>query len=173
MTAISKTIFKNFVNSFPIILLFFLAFSGFDLSFFLYEANFSFNIIYVVIFFWVLKKPDDLGYGLIFFAGIINDVVQSFPIGISSINYLLLCAIASFVRARTLQPNILYDWILFFVAILIISSVNYSISAIIFDSPIRYGTLMFNSFVTFLAYPVFSKIFEAINFLSLNQANDN
>ena len=173
MTAISKTIFKTFVNSFPIILLFFLAFSGFDLSFFLYEANFSFNIIYVVIFFWVLKKPDDLGYGLIFFAGIINDVVQSFPIGISSINYLLLCAIASFVRARTLQPNILYDWILFFVAVLIVGSVNYSILAIIFDSPIRYGTLMLNSFVTFLAYPVFSKIFEVINFLSLKQENDN
>ena len=49
-----------------------------------------------------LKKPDRLGYGLIFLAGIINDVVQNFPIGISSINYLLLCSIAAFIRNRTL-----------------------------------------------------------------------
>ena len=62
-----------------------------------------------------------LGYGLIFFAGIINDVVQNLPIGVSSINYLLLCVIASFFRTRTLVPNLIYDWILFFIAILIIS----------------------------------------------------
>ena len=122
-------------------------------------------------FFWVLKKPDSLGYGLIFFAGIINDVVQSFPIGISSINYLLLCAIASFIRARTIQPSLLYDWILFFIAILIISSVNFSILTIIFESPIRYGTLMSSSFVTFLVYPIFSKIFNQIYLLSLKQEN--
>jgi len=171
MISISKTLFKNFVNSFSVIILFFLAFTGFNFSFFLHEVNFSFNLIYIVIFFWILKKPESLGYGMIFFAGIINDIVQSFPIGISSINYLLLCAIASFIRTRTLQPNILYDWILFFVAILIISSVNYSISVLFFDSSMRYGILMFNSFITFLIYPIFSKLFTEIYILSLKNEN--
>jgi len=171
MTAISKNLLKNFIQSFSIILLFFLALTGFNFSFNLYEVTFSFNLIYLVIFFWILKKPEALGYGMIFFAGIINDIVQNFPIGISSINFLLLCAIASFVRARTLQPNLLYDWILFFVAILIISSINYSISVIFFDSPIRYGTLMFNSFITFLIYPIFSKLFTEIYLLSLKHEN--
>ena len=171
MTAISKSFLKNFIQSFAIIILFFLAFTGFNFSFDLYDITFSFNLIYLVIFFWILKKPDALGYGMIFFAGIINDVVQNFPIGISSINFLLLCAIASFVRARTLQPNLLYDWIIFFVAILIISSINYSISIIFFDSPIRYGTLMFNSFITFLIYPIFSKLFTEIYLLSLKHEN--
>jgi len=84
-----KKIYKNFIHTFPLLLLFFLAFTGFDLTFFLIENNFSFNFIYAVIFYWVLKKPERLGYGLIFLVGIINDVVQNFPIGISSINYLL------------------------------------------------------------------------------------
>ena len=171
MSGIGKKIFRKIIFSFPLILLFFLVFSGFDLSFFFSETNFSFNFIYIVIFFWILKKPEALGYGMIFFAGIINDIVQNFPIGISSINFLLLCAIASFVRARTLQPNLLYDWILFFAAILIISSINYSISVIFFDSPIRYGTLMFNSFITFLIYPIFSKLFTEIYLLSLKHEN--
>ena len=164
-----KKIYHNFIHAFPILFLFFLAFTGFDLSFFLFENNYSFNFIYIVIFYWVLKKPDRLGYGLIFLTGIINDIVQNFPIGISSINYLLLCAIASFIRTKTLMPNLLYDWILFFVAIIIISSVNYSILTLIFSYPIKYGTLMFSSFITFLIYPVLSKLFDRITLIDLRE----
>ena len=166
-----KKIYHNFIRAFPIIFLFFLAFTGFDLSFFLFENSYSFNFIYIVIFYWVLKKPDRLGYGLIFLTGIINDIVQNFPIGISSINYLLLCAIAAFIRAKTLMPSLLYDWILFFVAILIISSVNYSILTLIFSYPIKYGTLMFSSFITFLIYPILSKLFFQINLIDLREEN--
>ena len=128
-----KRAYKRFIHSFPILLLFFIAFTGFDLSFFFLNISFSFNFIYILIFFWILKKPERLGYGLVFFAGIINDVVQNFPIGVSSINYLLLCSIALFIRSRTLMPNLMYDWVFFVVAILIISSVHYSILTVIFE----------------------------------------
>ena len=162
-----KKAYYSFIHSFPLLFLFFLAFTGFDLSFFLFKNNYSFNFIYLLIFYWILKKPDRLGYGLIFLVGIINDVVQNFPIGISSINYLLLCAIAAFIRARTILPNLLYDWLIFFVAILIVSSIDYSVLSIIFNFPIEYETLMFNSLITFLIYPIFSKIFDQINLLNL------
>ena len=158
-----KKIYHNFIHTFPLILLFFLAFTGFDLSFFLFGNNNYFNFIYLVIFYWILKKPERLGYGLIFLAGIINDVVQNFPIGISSINYLFLCAIAAFIRTRTLMPNLIYDWIFFLVAILIVSSVNYTILTLIFETPIKYGTLMFSSFITFIIYPLLTKILNQIN----------
>ena len=166
-----KKIYHNFIHTFPLLFLFFLAFTGFDLSFFLFGNNYSFNFICAVIFYWILKKPDRLGYGLIFLAGIINDVVQNFPIGISSINYLLLCAIAAFIRVRTLMPSLLYDWILFLVAILIVSSVNYTILRLIFEYPIKYGTLMFSSFITFLIYPALSKLFDKITLIDLKEKN--
>tara|TARA_B100000427_G_scaffold305102_1_gene290859 strand:+ start:672 stop:1199 length:528 start_codon:yes stop_codon:yes gene_type:complete len=171
MPNLSKRIFLPFADSLPIILLFILVFTGFDLSFFISEMNFSFNFVYILIFFWVLRDPEALGYGIIFLAGIINDVVQNFPIGISSINFLLLCAIAAFVRARTLLPNILYDWIIFFIAIIIVSSINYSVITIVFEIPIKYGTLMASSFLSFLAYPLISKIFDTIH--SMNQERRN
>jgi len=164
-----KKVYHSIIHTFPLIFLFFLALTGFDLSFFLYENTYSFNFIYVVIFYWILKKPDRLGYGLIFLAGIINDVVQNFPIGISSINYLLLCAIAAFIRAKTLMPSLIYDWIFFLVAILIVSSVNFSILTLVFEYPIKYGTLMFCSFISFLIYPVLSKLFDKINLIDLEQ----
>ena len=125
----------------------------------------------MAIFYWVLKKPDRIGYGLIFLAGIINDIVQNFPIGVSSINYLLLCAIAAFIRARTLMPNLLFDWIFFLFAILIISSVNFTILTIIFEYPIKYGILMFSSFITFLVYPILSKLFDKITLIDLREEN--
>tara|TARA_B100000427_G_C15340683_1_gene521043 strand:- start:279 stop:803 length:525 start_codon:yes stop_codon:yes gene_type:complete len=166
-----KKIYHNFIHTFPLILLFFLAFTGFDLSFFLFGNNYYFNFIYAVIFYWVLKKPERLGYGLIFLAGIINDVVQNFPIGISSINYLLLCSIAAFIRTRTLMPSLLYDWIFYLIAILIISSVHYTNLTLIFEYPIKYGTLMFSGFITFVIYPVLSKIFDKILFIDLREEN--
>jgi len=166
-----RKIYKNAIHTFPILLLFFLAFTGFDLAFFVFKNNFSFNFIYVVIFYWILKKPERLGYGLIFLAGIINDVVQDFPIGISSINFLLLCAIAAFIRTKTLMPNLLYDWVFFLVAIIIISSVNYLILTTIFEYPIKYTTLMTNSFITFLIYPVLSKLFYQVNLIDLREEN--
>tara|TARA_B100000965_G_scaffold391302_1_gene399177 strand:- start:45 stop:569 length:525 start_codon:yes stop_codon:yes gene_type:complete len=166
-----KKIYHNFIHAFPVIFLFFFAFTGFDFSFFLFGNNYYFNFIYAVIFYWVLKKPERLGYGLIFLAGIINDVVQNFPIGISSINYLLLCAIAAFIRARTLMPNLLYDWILFLIAILIVSSVNFTTLALFFEYPIKYGTLMFSAFITFLIYPILSKFFDTVTIIDLKEEN--
>mgnify|MGYP001426943344 FL=1 len=140
--------------------------------FFFYGSNFSFNFVYLIIFFFALKSPNNLGYGLIFFAGIINDVVQNFPIGVSSINYLLLCAIAAFVRSKMVLPNLFYDWILFLIAILIISSVNYTTLTMIFEIPIEYGALMSNSILTFLIYPVISKTFNE-KVLSIMRSEDD
>ena len=169
---IEKKIYKNVIRIFPLIFLYILVLTGFDLSFFFYGSNFSFNFVYLIIFFFVLKSPNNLGYGLIFFAGIINDVVQNFPIGISSINYLLLCAIAAFIRSRMVLPNLFYDWILFLIAILIISSVNYTTLTMIFEIPIEYGVLMSNSILTFLIYPVISKIFNE-NILLIMRSGDD
>ena len=166
-----KKIYHKFIHVFPLIILFFLAFTGFDLSFFLLGNNYYFHFIYAVIFYWVLKKPERLGYGLIFLAGIINDVVQNFPIGISPINYLLLCSIAAFIRTRTLVPSLLYDWIFYLFAILIISSVNFTVLTLIFEYPIKYGTLMFSSFITFIIYPILSKLFDKITLLDLREEN--
>ena len=172
MKKLEKKFYKNIVKSFPIVLLFLLVLTGFDLSFFFYDNNFSFNFVYLIIFFFVLKNPDTLSYGLIFLAGIINDVIQNFPIGISSVNFLLLCAIAAFIRTRIVLPNLFYDWIFFFIAILIISSVNYTILTMIFEIPIKYGILMSNAILTALIYPILSKIFNEKFLLILRSDND-
>tara|TARA_B100000989_G_scaffold119006_1_gene87613 strand:- start:397 stop:918 length:522 start_codon:yes stop_codon:yes gene_type:complete len=171
MTKANIKLYQLLLNGFPLILLFFFALTGYTLTFRFFAINISFNFIHLIVFYWVLRKPEMLGYGLIFFAGIINDVVQNLPIGISSINYLLLCVIASFFRTRTLVPNLIYDWVLFLIAILIVSSIHFSLLSILFDGTTKYGALMSTAFFSFLIYPLIAKLFNQIYLLGLKQEN--
>ena len=168
---LESTFLKKLILFSPLIILYTLVFTGFNLSFYLYNNNFSFNFVYLVVFFWSLKNPNHLGFGFIFFSGIINDVVQNLPIGISSINYLFLSLIATFIRARLIILNIFYEWVLFLISILIVSSINHIILSTIFELSIKYGTLMVSSLITFAIYPIFSKIFTMINLLTLKYEN--
>ena len=168
---LESTFLKKLILFSPLIILYTLVFTGFNLSFYLYNNNFSFNFVYLVVFFWSLKNPNHLGFGFIFFSGIINDIVQNLPIGISSINYLFLSLIATFIRARLIILNIFYEWVLFLISILIVSSINHIILSTIFELSIKYGTLMVSSLITFAIYPIFSKIFTMINLLTLKYEN--
>ena len=120
---------------------------------------FSFNFVYILIFYCSLKKNINLGYGLIFLAGIINDVVTNIPIGLSSFGYLLICVSAAYLRTITLRPSLLKDWIYFLITILVVNSFIYIISTLIFSLTIEYFDLLINIFFTFLLYLVFVYLF--------------
>ncbi len=88
---LSKIFFlKKIISSAPIILLFISVLNEFDFNYLNFKY-FSFNFPYILIFYWSLKGGEKLGYGLVFLAGLINDVVVGLPIGISSVLYLLIC----------------------------------------------------------------------------------
>ena len=166
-----KKFYKFILNSFPVFLLFILVFTGFELSIIYHNLNISFNFVYILIFFCVLKKPEIIGFGLIFLSGIINDVILNFPIGLSSISYLILSVMASLLRDRTLTPNLIYDWAFFFLSILIVNSSNYILQTLIFSSDMSYESLMSNTIWTSLVYPIFAKIFNKINIYNLKEEN--
>ena len=136
MSLFANRIYSKTITSLPTLILFLVVILGLNINIIYKNYDFIINFSYIIVFFWSLKKPEHLGYGLIFFAGIINDVVQSLPIGISSLDYLLLSAIGAFIRNRSIIYNLIYDWISFFIAILIVGSVNYIILITIFKIPI-------------------------------------
>ena len=121
---------------------------------------FSFNFAYILIFYYSLKREGSIGYGLIFIAGLFNDVVNGVPMGISSLSYLLLCAAAAYLRNITLRPNLIKDWISFLITILILNFISYTYLTLFFEYKIDYFYQMINITYTFLLYFVFSYLFK-------------
>ncbi len=172
MSSLNKSTFlRVFLSYTPIIILFFSVFNEFDFNYLKIE-NFSFNFIYILIFYWTLRNPDSLGYLSIFFAGIINDVVIGIPIGISSLCYLILCSVTAYIRNITLTPNFVKDWFSLLFTMVLINSIQVIILDLVFLLEINYMSYLVNTGFTFLFYPLFFLIFNTLNQIILQKKND-
>ncbi len=172
MSSLNKSTFlKAFLSYLPLVILFVSVFNEFDFNYLKIE-NFSFNFVYILIFYWTLRNPDSLGYFSIFLAGIINDVVIGIPLGISSLCYLILCAVTAYIRNITLSPNFVKDWFSFLFTIVLINSIQVIILDLIFLLEINYMNYVVNSGFTFLFYPLFFVIFNSLSQTISQKKND-
>ena len=153
----------------PLVFLFVSVLNEIDLN---YLGIFSLNFPFILIFYWSLRKTELLGYGYIFFAGLINDIATGFPIGISSFNYLLICGFAAYLRTITLRPNIIKDWFFFLFTILVVNSISYGVLNIFFSIDLNYKNLFFNIFFTFIFYIIFANLFLFYQNRYLKESND-
>ena len=156
--------FKNAIGStfllyLPLILLFISVFNEFDFNYLNYRY-FSFNFPFILIFYWSLKRVETLGYGYIFIAGLFNDAVLGFPIGISSLTYLIICGFAAYLRNITLRPSLMKDSLYFLFTILVTNSINYFLLTSFFSIEINYYEILGNIIFTFLIYYIFAYIFD-------------
>ena len=150
MIKFSKSSFiSKLLTSAPIIILFVSVLNEFDFNY-LELKYFSFNFPFILIFFWSLKRSESLSYGLIFFAGLFNDVVVGFPLGISSLSYLLICGFAAYFRNITLHSSLVKDWIFFLFTILVSSSLLYTLYVVFFSYKLNYSNLLVNLLFIFL-----------------------
>jgi len=158
MAYIYKQVKSKFFELMPLLLLFFVSLNGnsiIDLKFF------SVNIHYIIVYYWVLRLPQALGYGFIFISGIISDVVFGLPLGVNALSLLIIAAVAAYVRNVTVRVTLLNDWISFIPALLIGNFV-YFFSLYFSDLSIDYLYLFKNSIFTFIFYPVLWGIFTLI-----------
>ena len=172
MSSLNKsTFYKVFLSYLPLIILFISVFNEFDFNHLKIE-NFSFNFVYILIFYWTLRNPDSLGYLAIFLAGIINDVVIGIPIGISSLCYLILCSVTAYIRNITLSPDFVKDWFSFLFTMVLINSTQVIILDLIFLLEINYMNYVVNTGFTFLFYPVFFVLFNFLSQTISSKKND-
>ena len=73
------------------------------------------------------KTPSLMGTGHIFFVGLINDVVMGFPLGISSLSYLVVCFVGNYVRNKSVNTTIASDWFTFLIALLFANLLFFSL----------------------------------------------
>ena len=158
MAFIFKQIKFKFFGLLPLLLLFFISLNGnsvVNLKFF------SINISYILVYFWVLRQPNVLGYGFIFLSGIINDVVFGLPLGVNALSLLVIAAVAAYVRVLTVRITLMNDWISFIPALLFANFI-YFFSLYFSNYSIDYLYLFKNSVFTIIFYPVFWGLFSLI-----------
>ena len=158
--AINVKIFKEgFLRLAPLILLVYICISEFHTQFYFWKI-FSFNLQFIIIYYWILRDPSILGYGFVFLCGIINDVVLSLPLGTSPISYLFVSLVAAYVRNATVRSTLFTDWFTFVIAILTGNFITYYLIRNFTGMEINYTPMFYNSLFTFILYPVFWGIFE-------------
>ena len=156
-----KQVKFKFFEIIPILLLFFISLNG---SSIINVKFFSANIHYILVYYWVLRQPQSLGYGFIFLSGLISDVVLGFPLGVNSLSLLFVAGVAAYVRVVTVRITLINDWISFVPALLFANFV-YFISLYYSNYSIEYFYLLKNSIFTFIFYPVLWSFFSLlINF---------
>ena len=164
-----SSIINNLLRLAPLIILFISVLNEIDLN---YLEIFSLNFPFILIYYWSLRKSESLGYGYIFVAGLINDVVTGLPVGISSFNYLLICGFAAYLRTITLRPNLVKDWFFFLFTILVVNSLSYSVLNIFFSIDLNYNSLFINIFFTFIFYIIFANLFLLYQNKFFKETND-
>ena len=147
-------------NAGPLILLYYLSISEIDTNLEKTFDIFTFNLPIIIIYFWILKRPSVMGTGHIFVAGLINDVVMGFPLGISSLSYLIVCFFANYVRNKSVNTTIASDWFTFFIALILSNLLFFSLLSNFSDIAISYSKIGYNTFFTLFLFPVFWLLFN-------------
>ena len=155
------TLIRNKIfHSLPVILLYFFSFYHFDVPEVGKINIFAFNFQMILIYFYILKFPEDLGFGNIFLAGIISDTVLGITLGATSISYLMLSLFTTYIRNATIRSVMTTEWFSFIPALFFSNLVYLVIINNFSNVSFYYIELLQNTFFTFLFFPIFHYIFS-------------
>ena len=139
-----KGLKDGLLRTLPLIILIYVSISEFQTQFY-YWKIFSFNLQFIIIYYWVLRDPSILGYGFIFLCGLINDVVLSLNLGTSALSYLFVALVAAYVRNATVRSTLFTDWFTFVVAILLGNIISYFLIQKFTEMNTEYSTVFYDS----------------------------
>ena len=129
-----KDFWSKFIGLLPLLILFFISLNG---SSVINIKFFSINIHYILVYYWVLRRPGSLGYGFIVLSGIISDVIFGLPMGVTSLSLLVVASVAAYVRVLTVRISLINDWVSFLPALLL-ASLFYFLALYFLNFPIDY-----------------------------------
>jgi hypothetical protein len=85
---------------------------------------------------------------------------MGFPLGISSLSYLIVCFFANYVRNKSVNTTIASDWLTFLLALLFANFLFFSLLNNFSDIAISYSKIGYNTFFTLFLFPVLWLLFS-------------
>ena len=154
------SVIRKIYHAGPLILLYYLCISEVDTNFEKIFEIFTLNFQIILIYFWVLKRPEIMANGHIFLAGLINDVVMGFPLGISSLSYLIIIFVGTYVRNKSVNTTIASDWFTFLMAMVLSNILFFSLLNNFSDLTFPFSKIGYNMFFTLFLFPIFWLLFN-------------
>ncbi len=154
------SIINKIFNSGPLLLLYYLCISEIDTNLEKVFEIFTLNFQIILIYFWVLKRPEIMANGHIFVAGLINDVVMGFPLGISSLSYLIMIFFGTYVRNKSVNTTIASDWFTFFMAMIFSNILFFTLINNFSELSFSFAKIGYNMFFTLFTFPIFWLLFN-------------
>ena len=157
---VKGSIINKIFNAGPLILLYYLCISEVDTNLEKIFEIFTLNFQIILIYFWVLKRPEIMANGHIFIAGLINDVVMGFPLGISSLSYLIIIFVGTYVRNKSVNTTIASDWFTFLIAMIFSNILFFSLLNNFPNLSFPLEKIGYNMFFTLFMFPIFWLLFN-------------
>ena len=88
---------------------------------------------------------------------------MGFPLGISSLSYLVVCFVGNYVRNKSVNTTIASDWFTFLIALLLANLLFFSLLNNFSDVAISYTKIGYNTFFTLFLFPVFWFLFISLS----------
>ena len=154
------SILNKIFNAGPLLLLYYLCISEVDTNLEKVFEIFTLNFQIIIIYFWVLKRPEIMANGHVFIAGLVNDVVMGFPLGISSLSYLIIIFFGTYVRNKSVNTTIASDWFTFFMAMFFSNLLFFSLLNNFSKLSFPYSKIGYNMFFTLFMFPIFWLLFN-------------
>ena len=157
-----RTIGQGFIKLLPLIFLYFLSLNSFTITKTIPHIEiFSFNVQIIIIYFYVLRFPEYLGFGHVFLIGILKDALMGTPLGATAVNYLVLCVVATYIRNVTLRSKLTTEWFMFIPALFFSNFAYFAIINNFSNLAFYYEELLRITFFTFLFFPVLYPILNS------------
>jgi len=117
-----------------------------------------------VIFYWTVKRPDQIPSPLVFLIGLFTDLATAGPLGFWALNFLIAVAIAShgldhFADRR--EPIAVV--IAFACAVIAVSIGGWLLSSLFFLRAMPFGPISIGALIAVVAYPAISYLFAPID----------
>ena len=87
-------------------------------------------------------------------------VVMGFPLGISSLSYLIIIFFGTYVRNKSVNTTIASDWFTFLIALLFANLLFFSLLINFSEVAISYSKIGYNTFFTLFLFPIFWLVFN-------------
>jgi len=84
---------------------------------------------------------------------------MGFPLGISSLSYLVVCFFSNYVRNKSINTTMASDWLTFFIALIFANLLFFLLLNNFSDITISYSKIGYNTFFTLFLFPILWVIF--------------